>query len=217
MHIYPILDQSGVSLTENSIIVKGTLLCKLSSEFLLVINRSFQQQVIGASVLIVAQIYLLICPSACLKCVYLLVLFGTINLFIWYYSSIHLFIQYYPSIWFYRYISIYLVLSISPSGTACLSGTNNLYIRYHMYRSIYSSIHPSIDISDTFYLVLFIQLSSIYRVLSMYPSIHHPLYTIHKYNAIYLLTIHPSLNFSGTMYFFVSISHQFVQFHPSNL
>lgn len=163
MHIYPILDHSGVSLTENSIIVKGTLLCKISSEFLLVINRSFQQQVI-----IVAQIYLLICPSAFLKRVYLLVLFGTINLFIWYYSSIHLFIQYYPSIWFYRYISIYLVLSINPSGTACLSGTNNLYIRYHMYRSIYSSIHPQIYpiLSIWFYS------SSYHLSIVYYPCIH---------------------------------------------
>lgn len=144
MHIYPILDHSGVSLTENSIIVKGTLLCKLSSEFLLVINRSFQQQVIGASVLIVAQIYLLICPSACLKCVYLLVLFGTINLFIWYYPSIH------------------LVLPVCLAQTICTSDTICIDLSIHL------SIHPQIyPILSIWYYSSSYHLSIVY-----YPCIH---------------------------------------------
>lgn len=174
MHIYPILDHSGVSLTENSIIVKGTLLCKLSSEFQLVINRSFQQQVIGASVLIVAHIHLLICPSACLKRVYLLVQFGTINL------SIYLVLFIYPFI--YLILSIYLVLSIylfiwyypsiHPSIWYCLSVWHKQSVNLIPHVSMYLFIYPSIHRYIRYFLSGTIHLAIIYLSCTIHVSIH---------------------------------------------
>lgn len=168
MHIYPILDQSGVSLTENSIIVKGTLLCKLSSEFLLVINRSFQQQVIGASVLIVAQIYLLICLLE--MCLFI----GTI----WYNQSIYLVLFIYPFI--YLVLPIYLVLSIYIylSGIIhqffwyCLSVWHKQSVHQIPYVSIYLFIYPSIHRYIRYFLSGTIHLAIIYLSCTIHVSIH---------------------------------------------
>lgn len=159
MHIYPILDHSGVSLTENSIIVKGTLLCKLSSIFLLVINRSFQQQMIGASGVNSStdlSTYLPICLLE--TCLFIGTIWynqsgtisGTIHLSIYLSSTTHLFgsIDIYLFIWYYP--SIHLVLPVCLAQTICTSDTICINLFIHL------SIHPSIDISDTFYLVLFI-------------------------------------------------------------
>lgn len=171
MHIYPILDHSGVSLTENSIIVKGTLLCKLSSIFLLVINRSFQQQVIGASGVNSStdlSTYLPICLLE--TCLFI----GTI----WYNQSIYLVRFIYPFIYLvlpiYLVLSIYIYLSgiIHPSIWYCLSVWHKQSVHQIPYVSIYLFIYPSIHRYIRYFLSGTIHLAIIYLLCTIHVSIH---------------------------------------------